>query len=137
MSDPQRLVLDASVGVKWFKPEAGRASALDLLRRAARGDLSLFVPTHFVHEVLSVVRRHYSATDIVPAWGLMNGAGVTIVPLTDDLVAESARQCEALRCSFYDALAPACAVLLDATLASADGRAHGAFPGVLLLDEGG
>jgi len=24
VSDPQRLVLDASVGVKWFKPEAGR-----------------------------------------------------------------------------------------------------------------
>jgi len=98
VSDPQRLVLDASVGVKWFKPEAGRASALDLLRRAARGDLSLFVPTHFVHEVLSVVRRHYSATDIVPAWELMNGAGVTIVQITDDVVAEAARQCESLGC---------------------------------------
>jgi hypothetical protein len=50
------------------------------------------------------------------------------------VIAEAARQCDALGCSFYDALAPACAVLLDATLASADARAHGAFPGVHLIE---
>jgi hypothetical protein len=51
------------------------------------------------------------------------------------VVREAARQCDLLGCSFYDALAPACASLLDATLASADVRAHGAYPGVELVEE--
>lgn len=127
------MVLDASVGVKWFKPEAGRAAALDLLDRAIAGEIVLAAPTHFVHEVLSVVRRNYSPADIVPAWRLIERADVTIVPLTSEVIAEAATQCEVLGCSFYDALTPACAVLLGATLASADARAHGAFPGVLLI----
>ena len=135
MSEPARLVLDASIGVKWFKPEAGRRLAFDLLERAVRGEAALLVPTHFVHELLSVVRRHYSADDIVPAWRLIDGAGISIIPLTDEVVSEAASQCEVLGCSFYDALAPACALLLDATLASADRRAHGAFPGVLLVED--
>ncbi|MCK8115015.1 type II toxin-antitoxin system VapC family toxin [Anaerosoma tenue] len=129
------VVLDASVGVKWFKPEAGSEKALDLLDRAADGEVLLVAPTHFAHEALSVVRRYYSAADVMPAWRLMEHAGVRLVPLTDDVVVEAARQCDVLGCSFYDALAPACAVLLEATLASADARAHGAFPGVLLIEE--
>ena len=61
-------------------------------------------------------------------------AGVDVVPLTDEVVREAAAQCGALGCSFYDALAPACAVLLGATLVSADARAHSAFPGVRLIE---
>lgn len=134
MSARPTVVLDASLGVKWFKPEAGSASAIELLGRAASGEFALAAPTHFVHEVLSVVRRYYSATDVVPAWRLIAASGVSIIPLTPEVIAEAAHQCEALGCSFYDALAPACAVLLGATLASADARAHAGFPGVLLID---
>lgn len=127
------VVVDASVGVKWFRPEAGQEAAMSLLERSANGEFSLAAPTHFVHEVLSVVRRHYSPVDIVPAWNRIVAAGITIVPLTAEIVAEAAVQCDALGCSFYDALAPACASLLGATLASADARAHGEYPGVLLV----
>jgi predicted nucleic acid-binding protein len=127
------VVLDGSVGVKWFKPETGRGAALDLLDRAAAGEITLAAPTHFVHEVLSVVRRHFSPDDILPAWQLIERSDVTIVPLTAEVIAEAAVQCDALGCSFYDALAPACAVLFGGTLASADARAHGAFPGVMLI----
>ncbi|MHB1340439.1 MAG: PIN domain-containing protein [Coriobacteriia bacterium] len=55
----------------------------------------------------------------------MQDAGITILPLTDEVVHEAAHQAEALGCSLFDALAPACAVLLGATLVSADARAHG------------
>ena len=127
------FVLDASVGVKWFKPEPGQERALELHARAAAGELSLAAPTHFVHEVLSVVARYYAPRDIVPAWERLKASGIAILPLTDEVVAEAARQCETLGCSFYDALAPACASLLGATLASADGRAHGAYPRVHLV----
>jgi predicted nucleic acid-binding protein len=52
---------------------------------------------------------------------------------TNEVVREAAVQCELLGCSFYDALAPALAVLLGATLVSADARAHSRFPGVRLI----
>ncbi|PKQ21016.1 MAG: hypothetical protein CVT66_01990 [Actinobacteria bacterium HGW-Actinobacteria-6] len=129
------LVLDASVGVKWFKPEFGREAALELLCAAAAGERAIAVPTHFVDEVLAVVRRYFSHEDIVPAWETLQDAGVSIVPLTDEVVREAARQCGLLGCSFYDALAPACAALLGATLVSADARAHGAYPDVQLITQ--
>lgn len=134
MTERAVIVLDASVGVKWFKPERGSITALELLGRATGDEIALAAPTHFVHEALSVVRRHYSAADVMPAWRLLEESGISIVPLTPEVVAEAAVQCDTLGCSFYDALAPACAVLLGATLASADARAHGAFPGVLLIE---
>lgn len=128
-----QYVLDSSVGVKWFKPEAGQAPALALLERASRDEIELVAPVHFAHEVLSVVRRHYTSADVVPAWERMSAVGMQLIPLTDEVIAEAARQCDLLGCSFYDSLAPACASLLDATLASADERAHGAYPGVEIV----
>ncbi len=51
------IVLDASVGVKWFTPKSGRDEALALLHRAAAGEVTLVVPDLFVYEVLRTVRR--------------------------------------------------------------------------------
>ncbi len=133
MSDGQIYVLDASVGVKWFKPESGQAVALGLLDRASRGEISIVAPVHFAHEVLSVVARHYTPGDVPAAWERLGESGVVLLPLSTAVVAEASRQAQLLSCSFYDALAPACAVLLDATLASADERAHGEFPEVFLV----
>jgi predicted nucleic acid-binding protein len=127
-------VLDASVGVKWFKPEAGQEAALGLLRRAVDGEILLAAPVQFAHEVLSVVRRQYSAADIVPAWEWLHKAGVAQLPLNDEVIAAAAAQCDLLGCTFYDALAPACASLLGAILASSDVRAHGAYPGVVVVE---
>lgn len=133
MSDGHIYVLDASVGVKWFTPESGQEAALGLIDRAAHGEISLVAPAHFAHEVLAVVARHYTPADVPAAWERLCAAGLALLPLSDGIVREAARQSELLGRSFYDALAPACAVLLDATLASADARAHGAFPGVFLV----
>lgn len=126
-------VLDASVGVKWFKREAGSDAARALGERSVAGEIRLAAPTHFVHEVLSVVQRELGNRAIVEGWEHLQATGITIVPLTDEVVAEAARQCDLLGCSFYDSLAPACASLLDATLASADVRAHGGYPGVEII----
>jgi predicted nucleic acid-binding protein len=126
-------VLDASVGVKWFKDEPGSGRARAIYLEAASGEIALAAPTHFVHEVLAVVQREMSAQAIPEGWRHIKASGVAILPLSDEVVAEAARQCDALGCSFYDALAPACASLLGAMLASADERAHGAYPGVHLI----
>jgi len=128
------VVLDASVGVKWFKEEIGSDTAEELYRKATRCELRLAAPTHFVHEVLSTVKREMGPRAILEGWNYIQASGITILPLTTEVVVEAARQCEALGCSFYDSLAPACASLLGATLASADARAHGAFPDLLLIE---
>ena len=134
MSEVVTVVLDASVGVKWFKPERGQEAALDLMQRACDGDVILVAPAHFAHELLSVIARHYDPRDVPAAWARLSSTGIALLPLTDEIVDETAAQCESLGCTFYDALAPACAVLLGATLASADRRAHGSFPGVFLVE---
>ncbi len=128
------FVLDASVGVKWFKEEFGSDVARSLYARAVEGGIRLAAPTHFVHEVLAIVQRQMSARAIPEAWEHLKASGITIVPLTDEIVEEAAAQCDSLGCSFYDALAPACASLLGATLASADTRAHGAYPDLHLVE---
>jgi predicted nucleic acid-binding protein len=121
--------MDASVGVKWFLTEAGSDRAYELLDRCADGEIEIVVPVHFAHEVLSVVRRDLGPGEVVAAWEQMKDAGVRVVPLTDEVVAEAARQCESLGCAFYDALAPAVAQLLGATLVTADARAHRSVSG--------
>lgn len=84
---------------------------------------------------MATVQRENAADVVMEAWEIIEASGIAIVPLSTEVIAEAAAQCEALSCSFYDALAPSCAALLDATLASADGPAHGAYPGVLLIEE--
>jgi predicted nucleic acid-binding protein len=130
----ERFVLDASVGVKWFRAERHSLEAREFLRAATDGSARVAVPTHFVHEVLSVIeRRDHVPARVLEAWDIVAESGVDIVPLTDEVVREAVVQCDALGCSFYDALAPAVASLLGATLVSADVRAHAAYPGVELL----
>jgi len=131
---PGLYVLDASVGVKWFKDEPGHEVARGLFDSALSGGIELAVPVHFAHEVLAVVRRQFGASAIPEAFGRLVACGVAVIPLSEEVVVEAARQCDVLGCSFYDALAPACASILHATLVSADARAHGGYPGVHLVE---
>ena len=58
---------------------------------------------------------------------------VSVVEVGGELVHEALVVSERLGCNFYDALAPALASRLDAGLCSADRRAHGEWPEVMLL----
>ena len=133
MSAAAMFVLDASVGVKWFREEGDSAAARVLQLRSTQGEVRLAAPTHFVHEVLATVKREKRSEAVLHAWETIKVSGITILQLSDEVVVEAVRQCEVLVCSFYDSLAPACASLFGATLASADARAHGAYPGVHMI----
>ena len=65
--------------------------------------------------------------------GKPHAAGLTTIGLDDRLAKAAFEQCTLLSCSFYDALAPALADQLGATLYSADVRAHARFAGVQLI----
>lgn len=126
------LVFDASAAVKWFHDEAGSDVARELLLADAASD-GVWMPDNCVHEVLAVTRRRTGWGVMAAAWRAMVDAGVTIVPVDEALVLEAARLGVELDCAYYDALAPAVARLVGATLVSADARAHAAVPGVLLI----
>ena len=127
------IVLDASVGVKWFIPESGREEALALLRLAAAGEAPLVVPDLFVYEVLRTVRRKAGDAPARAVLEFFAAAGLVTVPPVDTVLRALLDQATALGCDVYDACAPAIAAMLDAELFSADRRVHAAFPGVRLI----
>ena len=127
-------MVDASVAVKWFKDEAGSEEAWRLLERHADSVVSIALPAQCVGEVLAVVARFDGAASALEAWVMMDMAGLERRELDDGLVREARAQSRELGCDFYDSLAPALASLLGAELYSADRRAHGADPGVRILE---
>jgi predicted nucleic acid-binding protein len=133
VSEPTTVVLDSSVGVKWIKPEAGRDEALELLRAHRDGTARIVVAAHFLHEVVAVAVRHGGPALGGRTWRALSSAGLTTIGLDDRLAGAALAQCELLGCTFYDALAPAVAAELGATLYSADARAHSRVEGVRLV----
>jgi predicted nucleic acid-binding protein len=126
------LVFDASAAVKWFKPgESGAQRSLELLTDS--GGMDVWLPDNCAHEVLQQVARLLGPEAVPEAWDWLALAHVTIAHVDGQLVAQAALTAAQLGCTYYDALAPALANLLGGTLVSADKRAHGAVPGVILL----
>lgn len=133
MSDARRIVLDASVGVKWFRNEAGSAEAVELLRAHGTGEIELVVSSLFVYEVVAVATRTMSVANASTFWERCVSWRISVAEIGVPLVKTALAVRQRLGCSFYDALAPALAEHLDAQLCSADLRAHGEWPDVLLL----
>ena len=127
------VVLDASVGVKWFRDEPGSAQARAILRDHADGRIALHAAEQFTVETLGAVSRLFGPAAIIPAWDAIMLSDLQVHALSPELVGAAARQCALLGCTFYDALAPALAVLLGGELVSADRRAHGGFEHVRIL----
>jgi len=127
------VVLDASVGVKWFAPETGHDVAIDLLRESAAGSIVLVVPDLFVYEVVRTVRRKAGSDVAADVIAFFEDAGLVSVPPTAELLRRALGMTDSLQCDLYDACAPALADMLDARLYSADRKAHGRFRDVVLV----
>jgi predicted nucleic acid-binding protein len=128
-----RVVLDASVGVKWFRDEPGTDAARELLRRHGEGAVSLVVPSLFLYELMAVAERTLSAEHSDEFWSRFLSWRLGVVRVHDSLMRDALEIRRDLGCSLYDAVAPALARQLGATLASADQRAHGTWPGVRII----
>jgi len=133
MNAVAQVVLDASVGVKWFRDEPGSAEALELLRTHGRGEIQLVVPSIFVYELVAVATRTMSAADACVFWERFLSWRIAVVEVGGALVHEALELQDRLGCSFYDAVAPALAERLGAPLYSADVRAHGLVPDAVVL----
>ena len=137
MSSARQIVLDASVGVKWFRGEPGSDEALELLRAHGRGEVTLVVPSLFVYEIVAVATRRLSATHAQVFWQRFMSWRLSVVEVGGELVDQTLVVREQLGCSFYDAVAPALSAQLGAEFCSADRRAHGEWPDAVLLGVSG
>jgi predicted nucleic acid-binding protein len=133
--NPQVCVLDASVGVKWFRDEVGSDEARELLAQYRAGSLVIAVDTLFFYEVMRASSRGKHPSDAERVWQELQRLELATVPLGDELVGAAAGAAERLGCALSDAFAAGLADLLDAPLYSADARAHGGHARVRLVGE--
>jgi predicted nucleic acid-binding protein len=124
------VVLDASVGVKWFRDEPGSEQAREILAAHGRGEVTIVVPSLFVYELMGVAARFLGEDDVRELWRRFLTWRIHVREIGDSLITDSLAVRHKLGCSLYDAVAPALADQLQAKLYSADERAHGGWPGV-------
>ena len=127
------LVLDASVGVKWFRDEPGSAEARALLRAHGSGEVRIAVPSLFVHEFAGVATRFLDAEEVRELWARFLDWRIHVREVSDSLMRDAFALRDRYGCTLYDAISPALAVQLGATLYSADRRAHGGIPDVVIF----
>ncbi len=127
------VVVDASVGVKWFVPEPGREEAMALLSDVASGEVGLVAPDLFVYEVVRTVRRKAGDALAREVVAFFSAVGLVTVPPSEHVLVAALDEATNLGCDFYDACAPAIASLLGAPLYSADRRAHANYRNVVLI----
>ncbi len=126
-------VVDASVGVKWFRNEPGSQRARALLEAHIDRRTLIVADSLFFYEVLSAASRDGSGAEALSIWSDLSAWRLASVPLEADLVSAALSARATLGCSLYDAFSAGLADLLDAPLYSADARAHGAHPRVELI----
>ncbi len=129
------VVLDASVGVKWFRDEPGSAEARALLRAHGAGEVRIVVPSLFVYEFASVASRFLTGDEVRELWRRFLDWRISVRELGDSLMRDAFDIRDRYGCAVYDAVSSALAAQLGATLYSADRRAHGGMPDVVILGE--
>jgi predicted nucleic acid-binding protein len=137
----RRTVVDASVVVKWFLPEASQPAALRLLHHYQEQDIQLFAPALVILEVSNVfckrVRRgQMSAFSAKEAYRLLNVHAPILVD-DHDLMGEAVTLAVASGQSLYDCLYLALSLRQRCEMITADRKFHAAvtaaFPNVLPL----
>ena len=119
-----KLVVDASVAVKWFlrdpNEENNVTSAVDILAGIGKNRIELVQPPHWVAEVTAVLARLQpdlsdDAIDLLDAMELPTKAGSSAYKLASHLATE-------LNHHLFDTLYHALALQDNATLITADHR---------------
>ncbi len=119
-----RMVVDASVVVKWVFPESAAeenaAEALTLLAAIRTGTIDLLQPPHWLAEVAAVVTRLRPAS----ADAALDLLAAMEFPVADDLVTlkRASQIARDLNHHLFDTLYHATAIEHGGTLVSADGR---------------
>ncbi len=84
---PDRVVLDASVLVKWFNAEEGRDRALMIRDAHIRGMLAIAAPSLAVYEVCNALRfGRIPLKDVVIVYHLLRGLRVDLIEPNEEVM---------------------------------------------------
>lgn len=116
------LVVDASIAVKWFKPDEKSSRADFFLEEHVAGRENIFVPVLMLYEVANAlwVSRRLSRSEIDGALRLLADARLTYIPPDESLLTSSLAISEKTKLSIYDASYLALAHRMGCPLATAD-----------------
>jgi len=139
-----RLVVDASVGVKWFVPEPLSDRALAILEDFGDGRVELYAPRVFTLEVASALRK-YCVRGLVErglvaeSLRVLRDIDIAYVEVGWDLVDEALSYSLEKGVTVYDAVYIVTARKLKARLVTADERLYRALrskePALLFLGD--
>jgi len=122
----QTLVLDASVGVKWFsaKDEPSLSQALAIRDRHVSGQMRVAVPDLFYYEVANALvhKRSIPAEETERAVGSLFALGLETVATSAELMAVSIKLARRLNITIYDACYAALAQQQGCSLVTANPR---------------
>lgn len=119
-----KLVVDASVAVKWFirdsNEEQDLSSAVDILKDFGKNNIELIQPPHWMAEITAVLARLQpdlvdKAIDLLDAMEIPTGAQSSVYKLASHLATK-------LNHHLFDTLYHALALQENATLITADYR---------------
>ncbi len=119
-----KLVVDASVAVKWFirdsNEEQDLSSAVDILKDFGKNNIELIQPPHWMAEITAVLARLQpdlvdKAIDLLDAMEILTGAQSSVYKLASHLATK-------LNHHLFDTLYHALALQENATLITADYR---------------
>ena len=120
------LVLDASVGVKWFsaKDEASLAQALAIRDAHIDGDALIVVPDLFFYEVANAIAQKKSIPSeaVQSAVANMFALGLTTISIDSELLDASVTLSRQLNITVYDSIYIAVALKHDYPLVTANPR---------------
>ena len=119
-----RVVVDASVVVKWFTQEDQRGEALSLRQSHMDGGLTLTAPALLAYEVANALRYNPSLTteDQERAAMALFLMGIVLEPPTQGGMVKAVELADRYDITIYDAAYLSLAVQRDVTLVTADVR---------------
>ncbi len=119
-----RLVVDASVVVKWYTQEDQRDQALDLRQAHMDGELYLLAPTLLIYEVANALHYNQSLTpeDQEHAATALFLIGIEYVSPTQEQMMKASQLAYRYDTTIYDAVYLSLAIQQDTALVTADSR---------------
>jgi len=119
-----RVVLDASIGVKWFKYENEDSvdRAIKLQRKHLQDDIEIIVPDLFFYEIMNTLlsKKYFSVDDVCSASESLHCLNMKVIYPDKKIIDNAVYITDKTKLTFYDSLYIAVAINKKALLLSED-----------------
>ena len=119
-----KIVLDASIGVKWFKyeDEKNLDLAVELQKKHLQNEIEIIVPDLFFFEIMNTLlnKKYFSVVDIHSASESLHRMNMMVICLDKEIINSAINISDKTKLTFYDSLYIAVAISEKALLLTED-----------------